>query len=138
MVKKIKLFDNHVLENLFAKTYYNLGKFSVMLMIPSDRKTWWGIYDYLNRYHKDLKEEGWRLPTPPELFYINDVYNLKILKMEKGEYWTSEPWPKDAENPSYYLTYTFTSPQFTLRKYLPVKSTGTMSVKLPVLLVKDI
>ena len=57
------------------KIYYNLGKFRVMLIGPSDKKTWWGIYDYLNRYHKDLKEEGWRLPTPPELFYINDICN---------------------------------------------------------------
>lgn len=120
------------------KTYYNLGKFRVMVIDPSDQKTWWGIYDYLNRYHKELKEEGWRLPTSPELFYINDLYNLEILEIRKGEYWTSEPYPKDSEDPSYYLTYTFTSPKFTIRRYLPVKPMGTMSVKLPVILVKDI
>ena len=120
------------------KIYYNIGNLNVMVIDPSDKKTWWGIYDYLNRYHKDLKEEGWRLPTSPELFYINDVYNLEILEIEKGEYWTSEEYPKNDENPSYYLTYIWTGPKFMYRQYLPLKARGSMEIKLPVILVKDI
>jgi hypothetical protein len=119
------------------KRYYDLGKFRVMLMDPSDKKTWWGIFDYLNRYHKDLKEEGWRLPSENEIIYLNSIFNLRVSGIEVGEYWTSEVYSKDSSgDPSTCLVYVFSPfPTYSGRNSIV---RGTMSVKLPVILVKDI
>lgn len=106
-------------------------------MDPSDKKTWWGIFDYLNRYHKDLKEEGWRLPSENEIIYLNSIFNLRVSGIESGEYWTSEVYSKDnSGHPTTCLVYVFSPfPTYSGRNSIV---RGTMSVKLPVILVKDI
>ena len=110
-------------------------------MDPSDKKTWWGIYDYLNRYHKDLKEEGWRVPSANEMSYIYDIFELGISGIKPGEYWTSDAYTKaNSGEPTSCLVFLF-SP-FRSRENgtdnMPCIIRTTMSIKLPVILVKDI
>ena len=120
---------------------YRSGNIEVMVMDPSDKKTWWGISDYLNRYNKDLKEEGWRIPSANEMTYLYDIFGLEISGIKSGEYWTSNVYNEDSNgDPISCLVFVFSpfrsSRDFT--DYMPCIIRGTMSVKLPVILVKGI
>lgn len=124
------------------KTYYSLGKFRVMLMDPSDRKTWWGIHGYLNKYHKDLKEEGWRLPSINEMSYLYDIFRLGVSGIRSGEYWTSNIHATgNLGEPTSCLVFCFYPSNGNVLNRIdnmPCIIRGTKSVKLPVILVKSI
>lgn len=118
--------------------YYNLGKFRVMVMDPSYKETWWGIYDYLNRYHKDVKEEGWRIPSVNEMSYMYSIFELGISSIKSGEYWTSNVYTEgNSGEPTSCFVFVFSSSRSIGTGNMP-SIRGTMSTKLPVILVKDI
>jgi hypothetical protein len=120
---------------------YKSGNIEVMVMDPSDKKTWWGIYDHLNRYNKDLKEEGWRIPSANEMTYLYDIFGLGISGIKSGEYWTSNVYTEgNSGEPTSCLVFVFSPFRSSGNRtdYMPCIIRGTMSIKLPVILVKDI
>lgn len=119
---------------------YRAGNIEVMEINPSLRMNWEEIQDYLKIFHtynKGSKEEGWRLPSEDEMIYLNSIFNLGVSGIEVGEYWTSDVYSKDSSGkPSSCLVYIFSPfPMYSGRNSIIKK---TMSVKLPLILVKDI
>ena len=122
------------------KKLIEAGKIKVMLDF-SDKYSWWGIYDYLNLHHKNLKEEGWRLPSINESYYLNTLYNLDIMDIPpmKREFWTSEVYSEDSNgDPTVCITYVLVSSRWIDREKPSINASGTMANKFPLVLVKDL
>ena len=119
---------------------YRAGNIEAMMMNPSLKMNWVEIQEYLKTFHtydKGLKEKGWRIPSENEMIYLNNIFNLGVSGIEVGEYWTSDIYSKDSSGePSSCLVYVFSPfPTYSGRNSIVRK---TMSVKLPVILVRDI
>jgi len=123
-----------------VKKLIEAGKIKVMLDF-SNKHTWWGIHDYLNLHHKNLKEEGWRLPSINESYYLNTLYNLDIIDVPpmKREFWTSEVYNEDSNgDPTVCITYVLVSSRWIDREKPSINASGTMANKFPLVLVKDL
>jgi hypothetical protein len=115
------------------------GKIKVMMDF-TNKYTWSGIYDYLN-LNKNLKEEGWRLPSVNESYYINCLYNLNIIGVpdNKREFWTSEVYDKDSNgDPEVCISYILASSRWIDRERASINAAGIREIKLPLVLVKDL
>jgi hypothetical protein len=115
------------------------GKIKVMMDF-TNKYTWPGIYDYLN-LNKNLKEEGWRLPSVNESHYINCLYNLNIISFpeHKKEFWTSGVFYKDSNgNPEVCITYILVSSRRIDWENPSINAAGIWEIKLPLVLVKDL
>lgn len=119
---------------------YRAGNIEAMKMNSSLMLNWEEIQNYLKTFHtynKGLKEEGWKLPSENEMIYLNNIFNLGVSGIEVGEYWTSDIYSKDSSgDPTTCLVYVFSPfPTYSGRNSIV---RGTRSVRLPVIVVKDI
>ena len=115
------------------------GKIKIMMDF-TNKYNWSEIYDYLN-LNKNLKEEGWRLPSINESYYINTLYNLNIIGVpdNKREFWTSEVYDKDSNgDPEVCISYVLVSPRWLDRERTSINAAGIWEIKLPLVLVKDL
>ena len=115
------------------------GKIKIMMDF-TNKYNWSEIYDYLN-LNKNLKEEGWRLPSVNESYYINTLYNLNIIGVpdNKREFWTSEVYDEDSNgDPEVCITYVLLSSHWLDQERIEVNAAGIWEIKLPLVLVKDL
>lgn len=123
---------------------YRAGNIEAMMMNPSLRMNWVEIQEYLKTFHtydNGLKEEGWRIPSANEMSYIYDIFELGVSGIKSGEYWTSNVYTTgNSGEPTSCLVFVFSPFRSSGNRtdYMPCIIRKTMSVKLPVIVVKDI
>jgi hypothetical protein len=111
-------------------------------MNSSLKMNWVEIQEYLKTFHtydKGLKEEGWRIPSMNEMSYIYDIFELGISGIKSGEYWTSNVYTTgNSGEPTSCLVFVFSPFRTSNNPLMKYVFRGTMSIKLPVILVRDI